>query len=134
MVAQHINLLRFVSNHTIEYEALKYHPWTKPSSRKQHAECKQSTHFPSLQGVFPIDANKEFKPKDYVCTYHGLIMTSEMHDKFDSLFHCPTAIEAKCLDYLETDAGKARDLGINTISTPPSAGGWNIRIVIVGDP
>jgi hypothetical protein len=101
LAAQRCNLDAFLQAHQREFDVMEYAPWTRvPFKVKEVKTVIAASRLPGcsgLQGVFiDQDVPASYKPQQLVY-YPGLLVTEELFVKFQSKYHCPTALELPAL-------------------------------------
>lgn len=133
LVAQLNALKKFLSSKAALYEHFKYDPWTVVPNSFKHSPVRigPSALVPgqALLGVFP-DQDRLVK-NAVLAVYLGVLMWDELHDEFAELWHCPTAVRVKVLDYT-VDATVAASLGVT--KRVEGSDRFEVRIILVGDP
>src|SRR4051794_6777048 len=107
---QRLNLEHFVTSHASKFDLMKYSPWTYGTPMKTAVKIEPSRQLSPFLGVFPSE-DKVRKSQWIVATYPGVVMWHQLHEEFDSIYHCPTAVRVDVLDY-EVDRNTAKKMSI----------------------
>lgn len=120
---------RFLVAHADKFALMKYLPWTNGTPMATKIRLAPSIQLPGMLGVFP-QGEQVRKPGWIVATYPGMLMWEELHEAFNDLYHCPTAVRVDVLDYEVDDEATAKAMKIQ----PDDDGRYIARMSIIGDP
>ena len=128
------NLKAFVESKREQLSLLRYHYWTTPEfgTTAKNLQLKPSVHIPDTLGVF-ARASDFGNNRHLIANYPGALMWEELHEEFDRLYYCPTALRIPVLDY-EVYSQTAKKMGLEEESKVKGTNRWLVRMVLVGDP
>ncbi len=131
LARQRANLVRFVDDEKAAFALQRYLPWTDDRGVPEcPVRVDASRHISGCLGLY---LTKPVKNKGFVCVYPGVLMWEELADKFSMLYHCPTAVRVKGLDYF-VDASMAKRMELEAECYDSKTKRWWVRMTLQGDP
>jgi hypothetical protein len=98
LVRQLDNLKTFVEDHKLELDVMPFEPWTISSGADDPVPFSmQPSTLVGLHGLLGVMLNANVERKRSLVSYPGALMPQHLYERFDELFHCPTAVELKDL-------------------------------------
>ena len=117
---QRANLVRFHEDNRAAFDAMPYEPWTQaPKSagvgKLQFKAAAASPPLTGLRGVFSLQSVPAATQERQLLYYSGLLISSELYQRFCAQYYCPTGLELPALAYKD-------------------AAGRRVEMLIIGDP
>ena len=136
LARQRQNLELFLREEHAAFSLLRYEPWVAPDPTPRALRVGRSALIPNTVGLFSTSG--PLAPWTRVTPYCGMLMSVELHDAFNFLYHCPTAVRLDVLDY-NVDAAMATRMKLDRKEAcerdnKTGEERWTVRMVLVGDP